>query len=71
MKTQLYTSATKFEEFNHITQAMNYAKFKNITQYVVLLSDEHGYSLYDSLRARWMFPADHNAAILQVNSLLA
>jgi len=50
---------------------MNYAKFKNITQYVVLLSDEQGYSLYDSLRARWMFPADQNTALRHVNSLLA
>lgn len=71
MKTQLWITPTKKQDFNHITEAMNYAKFHNISHYVVLLIDDSGYSLYDSLRARWLFPADLDRATQHVNSLLA
>lgn len=71
MKAQLWINSTKHEEFNHITQAMNYTRFHNIKQYCVLLIDESGYSLYDSLRGRWSFPASEQLAHRSIGSLLA
>lgn len=71
MKTKLYITSDTCLEFNHITQAMNYAKFHKINQYMVLLIDDSGFSLYDSLRARWSFPASELKAFESINSLLA
>lgn len=71
MRAQLFIDSDTSLEFNHITQAMNYARFKDIKQYCVLLIDESGYSLYDSLRKRWSFPETENKAHQSIGSLLA
>ena len=70
MKAQLFTDSDTCLNFRSIQEAMNYARFRNIKQYCVLLIDDSGFSLYDSLRAKWSFPETEKLAHRTIGSLL-